>query len=179
MKKIIAILFLFFVITSVNAIEVEIDMGVGTQFSGAKGTLVYTKDFWKDSTAVIEHDSNLNFYSWMELRTNKKYWPKMRIEISRLVTEGISDIDININSSITQGLVNQIKTKFPTLDITNFYTSSKLEQNSYELYLYYEYFENREFPTIGIGGGAKYFDFAYNALVIIIPQENQIVFYKV
>ncbi len=165
MRKII-MLFLFFVTTSVTAIEMEIDVAAGTQFSGANGTLVYTKDFWKDSTAAIEHDSNLNFYSWMEVRTDKKYWPKMRVEISRFVTEGSSNINININNAVAQGLIDQVKSKFPSLDITSFDTGSKLKQNSYELYLYYEYFEDSGFPTIGIGGGAKYFDFAYNALVI-------------
>ena len=166
MKKLF-ILFTLFSFSCINAIELELDMAIGTQFSGSSGTLVYTKDFWKGSEADINHDSNLNFYSWMEIRTDQKYWPKMRFEVSRLVTEGSSDIRMKINQPQIEAIVTQITEKFNiTEDITQFDTGSKLRQNTYEVYLYYEYFEKTGFPTIGLGGGVKIFDFAYNALVI-------------
>ena len=163
MKKIIVLLSLFFGL-SLNALELEVDVGAGYHYSGANGELVYTKEFWKDSTARIEHANSATFYTWAEFSSDQDYWPKLRVELTSLDTKGRSFIHIDSTNTINS-LINAIEGQLP-VNINNTYYDSRLTLNTYEGYLYYEYFEKSDLPTLGFGLGLKKFDFAYSATII-------------
>lgn len=148
-----------------NAFELEVDVGVGSHYSGANGNLIYIKEFWKDSSAKIEHENEATFYTWAEFSSDQKYFPKLRVEYASLNTKGRSLIHINSTPEIN-ALINAIEDKVPLITINNIYYDSSLVLNTYEGYLYYEYFQESEFPTIGLGIGLKKFDFSYSATII-------------
>jgi len=163
MKKIIILLSLLFCL-SVNALELEVDIGSGYHYSGANGELVYTKEFWKDSTARIDHANSATFYTWAEFSSDQEYWPKLRVELTSLDTKGRSFIHIDSTDTIND-LIDAIEGQLP-VNINNTYYDSRLTLNTYEGYLYYEYFEKSNLPTLGFGLGLKKFDFAYSATII-------------
>lgn len=162
MKKVIFLLSIFSFL-SLQAFELEVDMGAGYHYSGASGDLVYTKEFWKDSTARIEHDSRATFYTWAEFSSDQQYWPNLRVELSSLDTEGRSFIHIDSTDTINT-IIDALETPFAS--INNTFYDSRLVLNTYEGYLYYEYFEKSELPTVGFGLGLKKFDFAYSATIV-------------
>ena len=163
MKKVIVLLSLFSFVF-LQAIELEVDIGAGYHYSGANGDLVYTKEFWKDSTAIIEHENSATFYTWAEFSSDQRHWPKLRVELSSLETEGRSFIHIDSTDTINT-LVDAIEGTLP-ININNTYYDSRLVLNTYEGYLYYEYFEKSDLPTLGFGLGLKKFDFAYTATIV-------------
>ena len=151
---------------SLNAFELEIDMGTGFQYTGANGKLVYKKDFWEDSSAGIDHESSPSLYIWSEFKLDQAYWPKLRLEFTNVNSEGKSFIHINSTDEIN-ALINAIEDKLSgVISINNTYYDSHLAQSTYEGYLYYEYFEKSDYPSVGFGLGVKTFDFAYNATLI-------------
>jgi len=149
---------------SLNAFELEVDMGSGAYYTATQGKLIYQKDFWKDSSAKIEHKNSATIYTWAEFKSDQKNWPKLRIEFGHLDTKGHSYIHIDSTDTIND-LVTAIEGQLP-IDINNRNYDSRLVQNTYEAYLYYEYFEKSDVPSIGIGAGVKNFNFAYSATLI-------------
>jgi len=149
---------------SLNAFELEVDMGTGVYYTGAKGNLLYAKETWAGSTANIDHSSTPSVYVWSEFTTDQAYWPKLRVEFSHSETEGNSFIHIGGGPG---DLIDKIEGElggFVTLNNTDY--DSTLVQNTYEAYLYYEYFEKSAYPSVGIGAGVKNFDFTYRATLI-------------
>ena len=170
MKKIILSFFLLCV-TALNAIDLEINMGTGVNYTASDGTLVYTKDFWKDSSGAMDHNTAPSLYTWMEIETDQKYWPKLRFELSQLTTKGSSDISINTDSDTVNELVDLVE-EYLGKDISNLTLDSRLAQTNIETYLYYEYFEESGWPTFGMGAGIKKFDFDYAVTIIEGLQFN-------
>jgi len=166
MKKIILFLSCLGVF-SLNAFELNIDVGTGLQYTGAEGELVYAKDIWEGSSAGINHASSTNFYMWTDIASDQAYWPKMRLEYSHISTDGSSLIHINSGIDEINTLISLIEEQLDGfVKINNTDYDSRLVQNTYEGYLYYEYFEESSFPTVGLGLGVKVFDFAYSATIV-------------
>ncbi len=163
MKKIFFLSIVLGLVT-LNAFELEVDIGAGSHYSGANGDLVYTKEFWKDSSAKIEHENTPGFYTWMEFTSDQELWPKLRIEVSSLDTVGESYIHIDSTDTINT-VINAIEGALP-VNINDTYYDSRLILNTYEGFAYYEYFEESAFPTFGIGLGLKKFEFVYSATII-------------
>ena len=153
---------------SLSAFELDIDMGGGAQYTGAEGNLVYAKDTWKGSSAKIDHESSVNFYTWVNLETDQAYWPKMRLEYSHIKTEGTSNMSVNSGNILIDTAIDLLNDKLIEIgiDLKDLTRNSRLDQSTYEAFLYYEYFEDTSFPTFGVGLGAKMFDFAYSATII-------------
>lgn len=149
---------------SVSAFELEVDMAVGTHYSDASGTLIYRKDFWENSSGVINHDTETNFYSWLELRSDNSYLPTLRLDVTKVKTIGQSFVHIESNEYIDKA-IEFIEDNTP-IDISDKLYNSRLTQNTYEATLYYEFYKKRAFPSIGIGLGVKKFDFDYSATII-------------
>ncbi len=164
MKKMVllASLLSFF---SLHALELEIDVGSGLHFAGANGNLIYKKETWKGSSAVIEHGATTNFYAWTEINSDIRYAPTIRVEISRNSTLGQSLIHIDAGQTINS-IIDYIEKQIPLVTINNTYYNSRLVMNTYEAFAYYEYFEEDDYPSIGIGLGMKKFEFNYSATII-------------
>ena len=162
MKKIVV--FILLGLLGVYALELEIDMGGGSYYTGANGKLVYTKDFWKDSSAKIEHENSATFYVWTEFTTDKSMWPKLRVEFAQMETQGRSFVHISSTPEINS-LISAIEGNLP-VHINDTYYDSRLIENTYEAFLYYEYFQKSDYPSIGFGAGMKNFDFIYRATII-------------
>lgn len=162
MKKIVLLVTLFLI--PLYAIDLVVDMGSGVHYAGSSGKLIYQKDFFKDSSAEINHDTSANVYLWMELQSDQKYWPKVRFETTRSKTEGSSFVHISAGPNINQLL--KALDKLPLVNINDTYYDSVLTLDTYESFLYYEYFEESSFPSLGFGLGVKKFDFNYRATII-------------
>lgn len=81
-------------------------------------------------------------------------------------TSGSSLIHINSTPAVNT-LIEAIEDNLGGLvKINNTFYDSRLVQNNYEAYLYYEYFEKSDYPSLGLGIGVKKFDFSYNATLI-------------
>jgi len=158
-------LYAFFGFLSLNALELEIDMGAGSYYTATKGKLIYQKEFWKNSSAAIDHKSTATFYTWAEFKSNHTNLPKLRVEFGHLSTEGKSFIHIDSTDAINT-LISAIEGSSSLITINNKNYDSSLVENTYEAYLYYEFFEESDVPSIGFGAGVKNFDFAYRATLI-------------
>lgn len=165
MTKLTLSLMLLISTTLLNALELNINMGGGLYNTGTNGKLIYQKNFWKDSSAeIIQNDESQNFYSWLEVASDKKYWPKLRLETIQISTKGNSFIHIDASDSIN-GLLTNLEDSLP-ININDTYYESRLTYNTYEAYLFYEYFEDSNTPSLGLGFGMKKFTFDYSAVII-------------
>jgi len=167
MKKIV-LLFSLFGLLSLSALDMEIDVGTGIQYTGADGNLIYAKDIWEGSSAKIDHENSTNFYIWTDISIDQDYWPKMRLEYSHIKTEGNSGIDIQSGKDEINFIIDEVEKKLNEVDLSlkGIVLDSYLSQSTYEGYLYYEYFEETSYPSIGVGLGVKMFDFTYRATII-------------
>ncbi len=170
MKKII-FSFILLCASSLSAIDLEINIGTGVYYTASDGTLVYTKDFWKDSSGAMDHNTVPSVYTWVELETDQKYWPKLRVELSQLKTKGTSDISVHTNDDTINKVIKLVE-DYLEEDITNQTLDSRLSQTNIETYLYYEYFEDTGWPTFGMGAGLKKFDFDYAVTIVEGLQFN-------
>jgi len=165
MKKIMLVCMLLS-FTHLSAFELEINMGAGGYYTGSMGKLIYTKDFWKNSSGDIDHASDVSYQAWTEISSDMAYWPKLRLEFSTLDTRGQSFIHIDANDGINT-IIELIEDNVGGLfKINNTYYDSRLRQNTYEAYLFYEYFEDTGYPTLGLGAGFKEFQFSYTATIL-------------
>jgi len=164
MKKIVLLVSLlsFF---SLHALELQIDVGGGLHFAGANGNLIYQKETWKGSSAVIDHGATTNFYAWTEINSDIKYAPTIRMEISRNSTLGQSLVHIDAGQTINS-IIDYIEQQIPLVTINDTYYDSRLVMNTYEAFAYYEYFKESGYPTLGLGLGVKKFEFDYSATII-------------
>ena len=164
MKKIVLLTSILGLL-SLNALELDIDAGAGLHFAGAKGNLIYQKETWKNSSAIIEHGATTNFYAWTEINSDIKYAPTLRLEISRNSTLGKSLVHIDAGQTINN-IIDYIEQKIPLVTINDKYYNSRLIMNTYEAFAYYEYFKESGYPTVGVGAGVKVFEFDYSATII-------------
>ena len=162
MKKIF--LFLFVYLLHLSALELDINVGSGLYYASADGKLIYKKEFWRNSSAEIRHETDTRAYIWADITTDIEHFPKIFLELSQHKTEGKSFIHIEAGTALNQILAAIENNLFLNINNTNY--ESRLVQNTYEGFAYYEYFEDMDLPTLGFGLGVKKFDFDYSAVII-------------
>jgi len=150
---------------SLFAVNLEIDMGAGVHYAGAKGTLVYTKELWKDSSGVIDHEVSTNGYMWINIKPDEKYWPNVRLEVTQYKSSGDSFIHI-VGGSLIDGLISAIETQVPLVSINDRYYSSRLTLNEYEAFFFYDFYTESKNASCGVGFGLKKFVFDYSVTII-------------
>lgn len=161
MTKLLSIFFtLFSFYTSLMAIDLEIDMGTGLFYTGAQGRIEYTDEGFAGSYSEIDLKNSGQFYIWGDFKSHIDYLPKLRLQYLKINTSG--DSKLHLESA-------DIPPEFQDLiDLFNDSSwESGLSHNIYDVYLYYEFFEEEAYPSVGIGGGIKSFDYAYNVELIL------------
>jgi len=158
----IKLLIFTFLLTSqiLNAIDLDIEVGTGLFYTGAKGYIEYTDVGFTGSYSEIDLQNSGQFYFWSDIKTQIDYLPTFRFQYLKIQTEGDSKLHLE-GSDIPVDYQDFI-------DIFNDQNwESGLSQNIYDLYLYYEFFEEKKYPSIGVGGGLKIFDYGYNVELLL------------
>ena len=163
------ILLLLFLITSTHsllALDLEVDMGTGLFYSGAKGRIDYVEESFRGSNAVTDISSAANFYIWGDFKSNNPNFPKMRLEYLKISAEGGSQAHLQSPTQEIQDLIDQY---IDPLQLNDKNWNSQLQHNIYDIDLYYEFFEKSEWPSVGLGLGYKYFDYIYIMDIDLVP----------
>lgn len=146
--------------SSLLAIDLEIDMGTGLFYTAAQGRIEYVDEGFKGSYSEIDLKNSGQFYLWGDFKSTIGYLPKLRLQYLRVNTGGDSKLHLE-SADIPPEYQNFI-------DLFNDSAwESSLSHNVYDVYLYYEFFEEEPYPSVGIGGGIKSFDYAYNVELIM------------
>ena len=159
MKKVLALLTLCSIL-QLNALELNIDIGTGMSYAKSSGKPIFTKDLWSNSSSDFNHNSAPGIYTWINIESNEKYWPKAYFEFRQLKTEGHSYINLETDSTTINSAKNFVENIIGK-KISDIELDSRLTQTSMEGYLYYEYFEESDFITLQAGLGMKKFDVDY------------------
>ncbi len=148
--------------SSLSAVDLDIDMGTGLFYTGAKGRIEYTDEGFTGSYSEIDMQTSGQFYIWADLKSNIEYLPKLRLQYLKINAQGDSKLHLEADTS-------DLPPEYQiAIDIFNNRAwPSGLSHNIYDIYLYYEFFEEKAYPSIGVGGGLKSFDYAYNAELIL------------
>ena len=145
-----------------SAIDLDIKMGSGLFYTGAQGHIEYTDEGFGGSYSDIDMRTNGQFYIWGDFKSQIDYLPKLRLQYLKINARGDSKLHLETDTS-------DLPEEFQrAINLFNDRTwSSGLSHNIYDLYLYYEFFEQKPYPSIGLGGGVKSFDYTYNAELIL------------
>ena len=148
------LLFLMLLYNSLMAVDLKIDMGTGLFYTGAEGRIEYTEEAFRGSYSEIDLKNSGQLYIWADIESEIDYLPKLRLQYLRVATGGDSKLHLEGDVGPEyQDLIDLFNDKS---------WESGLSHNIYDIYLYYEFFEEEDYPSVGIGGGVKSFDYAYN-----------------
>jgi len=151
---------LLFITSTLEAIDLDIKVGTGLFYTGAQGYIEYTDTGFTGSYSEIDLKNSGQFYFWSDIKTQIDYLPTFRFQYLKIHTGGDSKLHLE-GTDIPPELQDII-------DIFNDQNwESGLSQNIYDLYLYYEFFEEKKHPSFGIGGGLKIFDYGYNVELVL------------
>jgi len=159
MRTLIFIL-IFIYSTLLNATDIRLDMGAGLFYTGAHGKIEYVEETFQGSYANTEIPANGQFYVWGDITTNNPWIPTVRLEYLKISAEGDSTAHIASAIPELQALIDEYlnNSKFPLNDKA---WNSLLQHNVYDINLYYEFFQDSGWPSLGVGLGYKYFDYIY------------------
>ena len=165
--KVLLKIFLLFLLSfvSLKAVDIDIKMGLGSQYAKSEGELIFAKDFWANSSGEISHENAPGIYTWIEVKPSESYLPQVYIEFSQLKTDGSSFINIETQSDELNGIIDFLEEKTGQ-KINEIPFNSRLIQTDVEGYLYYEFFQDSGFPTLALGAGIKNFDFDYKIAIM-------------
>ena len=136
-------------------------MGSGLFYTESQGRIEYTDEGFAGSYSEVDMQTSGQFYIWADFKSSNEYLPKLRLQYLKIIAEGDSRLHLEADTSDLPPEYQQI------IDLLNDQEwSSGLSHNIYDIYLYYEFFEEKPYPSIGLGGGLKSFDYAYNAELI-------------
>ena len=148
--------------TTLQAIDLDINMGTGFYYTGADGRIEYTDEGFAGSYSEVDLVSSGQFYIWGDFKSAISYLPILRLQYLKIIAEGDSKLHLEMDTSGFAPEVQQF------IDLFNDqYWESALSHNIYDVYLYYEFFEETPYPSLGIGGGLKSFDYAYNVALVL------------
>ena len=151
--------FLFSFYTSAVAIDLDIDMGTGLFYTAAEGRIEYTDEGFSGSYSEVDLKNSGQFYIWADIKSEIDYLPILRLQYLKINTSG--DSKLHLEGDVGPEYQDLI-------DLFNDSSwESGLSHNIYDVYLYYEFFEEEAYPSVGIGGGIKSFDYAYNVELIL------------
>jgi len=146
---------LFTLISTVGLLAVEISTGIGTYYAKAKGTVEYHKDFFVGSTSKIDNKAQNHFYVWSEFDIKKKYFPKVRVDYTRIRSTGTSVVKLGTTNIVITELVE-------ATGLQNTPLHSVLVYNIYDAFMYYDFFDHSLYPTLTVGTGIKSLDYDYD-----------------
>jgi len=152
--------------SSLTALDLKVEMGTGLFYSGANGKIEYVEESFQGSYAVTEITSAANFYVWGDFETTNPYLPKMRLEYLKISAEGGSKAHLQSAVPEIKELIEQY---IDPLSLNDKVWNSQLQHNIYDVDLYYEFFEQSQWPTVGLGLGYKYFDYIYIMDIDLVP----------
>ena len=156
-------LLIFLSLTStLHAIDLDIKMGTGLYYTGADGRIEYTEEAFAGSYSEVDLVTSGQFYIWGDFKSTLSYLPILRLQYLKIIAEGASQLHLEMDTSSYAPEVQQFITLF-----NDQYWESALSHNIYDIYLYYEFFEKTPYPSLGIGGGLKSFDYAYNVALVL------------
>jgi len=142
-------------------IDLEIDMGTGLFYTGSEGRIEYTDEGFAGSYSEVDMQNSRQFYIWADFKSSNVYLPKLRLQYLKINAEGDSKLHLEMDTS---NLPPEYQDIIDLFNDQEWY--SGLSHNIYDIYLYYEFFEKKPYPSIGLGGGLKSFDYTYNAELI-------------
>ena len=151
--------------TSLMALDLELEMGTGLFYSGATGKIKYVEKSFQGSYAETDLANSGQFYIWGVLTSKNRYIPKLRLEYLKISADGDSKAHLQSSDPEIQALIDELD-QF-SLNDQNW--NSHLQHNIYDISLYYEYFEESDWPSVGLGLGYKYFDYIYIMDIDLIP----------
>lgn len=159
MKVILTLLFISY--TVLSAFDFEVDMGTGLYYTGAKGKVEYVQESFQGSYADADMISSAQFYLWGVLDIKRPYVPKIRLEYLRIKAEGDSKAHLQSADPEIQQLIDDYINNNGIIDLNDQNWNSFLQQEIYDAIVYYDYFEESVFPSLGVGAGYRYFEYIY------------------
>ena len=163
-------IFLFIILFSstLQALDFKLDMGAGIYYTGAQGTVEYVTTSFEGSTAEADLISEEQYYVWADIDTRTPYVPKIRFEYLSFAANGDSQAHLQSgDADIQQAIDDYINNG--GIPLNDQYWYSHLQQDIYDVTLYYEYFEDSDFPSLGFGIGYRYFTYIYIMDIHYVP----------
>jgi len=143
--------------STLSAGDLKLDMGTGLYYTGAKGKIEYVGETFQNSYAATDLKTNANYYIWADIETPYWFMPIFRFEYLKVSTDGDSRAHLESGIPDIQDLIDFLSQA--GLNDTNW--NSHLQHNIYDMIVYYEFFEDSAWPSIGVGAGYRYFDYIY------------------
>ncbi len=160
------LLITLFLSYSLQALELQLDMGTGLFYTGAKGKVEYVEKSFQGSYAETDLQNSGQFYIWGDIVTDNKYIPKLRLEYLKISADGDSKAHLQSADPAIQDLIDQY---IDPLSLNDNNWNSHLQHNIYDVSLYYEFYEESAWPSVGLGLGYKYFDYIYIMDIDLLP----------
>ena len=76
--------------TSLMALELQLDMGTGLFYTGAKGKIEYVEKSFQGSYAETDLANSGQFYIWGVITSKNRYVPKVRLKYLKISADGDS-----------------------------------------------------------------------------------------
>ena len=166
------IFLLLFLVTSVHsllAVDFKVDMGAGLYYTGAEGKVEYVQEGFKGSYADADLTSSAQLYLWGVIDLKKRFVPKIRLEYLRIKAEGDSKAHLESGEPAIQKIIDDYINNNGAIDLNDQNWNSFLQHDIYDAILYYDFFENQAFPSIGLGAGYRYFEYVYIMDIHYVP----------
>ncbi len=148
------LLLLTTMLTPLLALDLELDMGMGLYYTGAKGQIDYVGESFQGSNAKADLIPSGQFYIWADVKSKNPYLPRARFEYLKVSADGDSNAHLEISNQELMDLIDQAG-----LNDQNW--NSYLQHNMYDFILYYDFLEKSAWPTVGVGLGYRIFDYIY------------------
>ena len=167
--RIFLLLFLMTSTHSLLAVDFNVDMGTGLYYTGAEGKVEYVQKSFNGSFADADLTSSAQLYIWGVIDFKKRFIPKLRLEYLHIKAEGDSKAHLQSDDNATQQLIDDYINNNGAIDLNDQNWNSFLQQDIYDAILYYDFFEERVFPSIGVGAGYRYFEYVYIMDIHYVP----------
>ena len=152
--------------SSLMALELQLDMGTGLFYTGAKGKIEYVEKSFQGSYAETDLANSRQFYLWGVITSKNRYLPKVRLEYLKISADGDSKAHLQSSDPTIQDLIDQY---IDPLSLNDNDWNSHLQHNIYDVSLYYEFFEESGWPSVGLGLSYQYFDYIYIMDIDLVP----------
>ena len=146
----------FFMLLSSLLFSVEIKMGGGIFDPATKGTILYQNNLLEGSNANLDNSDQYHGYVWTDIKLSLPYEPHILIEYGHIRSAGVADVNIVIANDF-------ITTVLKGTRLNNLKLYSILNQDNYDLFVYFDVFKDDPLPLLAFGIGLK--SFTYNFLV--------------
>ncbi len=157
-----------FLASQLSALDFDLDMGSGLYYTGAKGQISYVEESFKGSYANTDLQTKGQFYVWADLDTKNPYLPKLRLEYTKISTDGDSKAHLESANAKIQKLIDDL-INGSGIPLNDQVWNSHLQHNIYDTTLFYEFFDKSPWPSVGAGLGYRYFTYIYIMDIDLVP----------